>query len=129
MDAIFFWETYPMVRLLAPPQWGCTDARVQHHPPCQPELSSPQLWEEWSLHLAIVSTPAFMHHASSLLRNCAMTVLSLVSFFIMIFFFPQITHLQLMGREVEAFHKNLNSFSCLSNNRIWILNLQYIYIY
>lgn len=45
------------------------------------------------------------------------------------FFFPQITHLQLMGREVEAFHKNLNSFSCLSNNRIWILNLQYIYIY
>lgn len=52
--------------------------------------------------------------------------------FIIIFF--QITlgpplRSQLTGRKVEDFHKNLNSSSGLSNNRIWILNLQYIYIY
>lgn len=36
---------------------------------------------------------------------------------------------QFVGRKVEDFHKNLNSSSCLSNNRIWVLNLVYIYIY
>lgn len=32
-------------------------------------------------------------------------------------------------KNVDDFHENLNSSSCLSNNRIWILNLQYMYIH
>lgn len=42
---------------------------------------------------------------------------------------PLLAHSQLTGRKVEDFHENLDSLSCLSNSRIWISNLQYVYIY
>lgn len=48
------------------------------------------------------------------------------------YFFPDNTlaslRSQLTGGKVEDFHKNLNSSSCLSSNKIRILNLQYIHI-
>lgn len=65
--------------------------------------------------------------AEELCHDCLMPCFFL--YYDFSFFSPDSNTLQLTGREVEAFHKNLNSFSCLSNNRIWILNLQYIYIY
>lgn len=129
MDALSFRETCPMVRLPAPPPWDCHDTWVSASPYATAYTPpSPQFWEEWSCHLAVVSTPVFMHLHLQFAQVLCCGCLVPCFFFIMIFFSPQITHSQLTGRKVEAFHKNLNSSSCLSNNRIWILNLQYIYI-
>lgn len=47
-----------------------------------------------------------------------------------LFYFSQITtHCSSREEKWKLSTKNLNSFSCLSNTRIWILNLQHIHIY
>lgn len=69
-------------------------------------------------------------HSAHVLREHWDTAASCFNNFFLVLIFSVtlcpllLAHLQLTGKKVEDFQENSNSFSCLSNNRVWISNLQ-----